>query len=106
MSLQKSQKCLTALFVAAGFVIVNTATNILAQTSTATLSGTIEDQNRAVLTNVSVSIRDIDRNTERVTRTNDVGAFVMPALEPGKYSIAAVLPGFKKFVEDGIVLQV
>ena len=78
----------------------------LAQTSTATLIGTVRDSSGAVLPSVSVTVIDTARSTQQAAITNDAGVFVFPALLSGTYNIAAELPGFKKFVRDGITLQV
>ena len=46
------------------------------------------------------------RNTSQSTVSNDTGNYVVPALNPGVYSVSAELTGFKKFLQDGITLQV
>src|SRR5206468_111978 len=40
------------------------------------------------------------------TNSNEAGNYVLPALIPGNYSVSAELPGFKKFVREGVVLQI
>src|SRR5438552_9216642 len=79
-----------------------TAEVSFAQASAATLTGIIQDQTGAVLPNVTVKVTNTDRNTSQVTRTNEVGSYVVPALDPGNYSITADLPGFRRFVQDRI----
>ena len=76
------------------------------QTSTATLTGTVRDSSRAVLPGVAITVTSIERNTSYSTISNETGNYVVPALNPGAYSVAAELTGFKKFVQEGIVLQV
>ena len=80
--------------------------NAFSQVSTATLTGIIYDQTGGVLPNVTVTITDTERNTSQTTKTNEVGRYVLPALYPSNYSLAADLQGFRKFVRGGIVLQV
>src|SRR5688500_5175287 len=77
-----------------------------AQTPAATLTGTIQDQTGALLPNVTVTVVDVDRNVSQSTRSNEMGSFAIPALRPSNYSLVAELAGFKKFVQQGIVLQV
>jgi hypothetical protein len=91
--------------VACVFILGNGEVSV-GQTSTATLTGVIYDQTGAVLPNVTVTATNTDRNTTQITRTNEAGSYVLPALNPGNYSVATDLPGFRKFVHDGIVLQV
>src|SRR5262245_3083015 len=74
------------------------------QTSTATLIGVIRDSTNAVLPGVTVTVTSTARNTSQSAISNDVGSYVFPALLPGTYSIAAELPGFKKFVREDITL--
>ncbi|PYV11348.1 MAG: hypothetical protein DMG07_19465 [Acidobacteria bacterium] len=77
-----------------------------AQTSTATLTGTVRDSSGAVLPGVSLVVTDTLRGTSQSTMSNDTGNYTIPALNPGTYSLAAELTGFKKFLQEGIVLQV
>lgn len=42
----------------------------------------------------------------RTTVTNETGSFVLPSLPLGPYRVEASLPGFRTFVQTGIVLQV
>ena len=41
-----------------------------------------------------------------MTVTNEAGAYVLPNLLLGPYKLEAALPGFRTFVQTGIVLQV
>jgi hypothetical protein len=77
-----------------------------AQTSTASLTGTIRDTTGAYLPGVAITATDSARNTALTTLTNEAGRFVIPVLNPGTYTVAAELPGFKRFVQEGLVLQV
>jgi hypothetical protein len=76
------------------------------QTPTATLTGVIEDSTGAIVPNVSVMATNTDRNTAQSTKTDEAGTYVIPALNPGNYSVTAELAGFKKFIRDAIALQV
>ena len=76
------------------------------QTSTATLTGIVQDSTGAIVPNVAVTATNTDRNTIQTTRTNETGAYVIPALNAGNYSVMAELQGFKKFERDAIPLQV
>src|SRR5262245_50782460 len=78
----------------------------LAQTSTATLTGTVRDSTGAILPAVTVTATNSEKNASQTLISNDDGSYVFPALLPGTYSISAELPGFKKFLRDGITLQV
>src|SRR5215471_14884645 len=74
--------------------------------ATAQINGTIKDQTGAVLPGVQVVVTQTDTNISRNTVTDETGAFVLPNLATGPYKLEASLPGFKGYVQTGIVLQV
>src|SRR4029079_15289330 len=47
-----------------------------------------------------------DTGVARNTVSNETGANVLPNLAIGPYKLEATLPGFRTFVQTGIVLQV
>jgi len=82
------------------------AVSTSAQTSTASLRGSVRDQSGALIPGVTVTVRDIARNTFVSKVTADDGSYVIPVLDPGTYTVAATLPGFKRYVRNEVVLQV
>lgn len=65
-----------------------------AQSSTATLRGTVEDQNGAVVAGVSIALVNKDQQTQRLTTTDAAGGFIFVLLPAGKYSLTATREGF------------
>jgi hypothetical protein len=78
----------------------------LAQSSTAQISGTVSDQSNAILPGVEVSATQTETGLKRSTVTNEAGTYVLPNLPVGPYRLEASLPGFRSYVQTGIVLQV
>src|SRR5881398_2503857 len=74
--------------------------------ATAQISGTVKDQTGAVLPGVEVTATQTDTGIARTAVTNETGSFVLPNLPIGPYRFEAALPGFRTFVQTGIVLQV
>jgi len=74
--------------------------------ATAQISGTVRDQSGAVLPGVEISATQTDTAIVRTTVTNETGSYVLPNLAVGPYKLEAALPGFRTFVQNGIVLQV
>jgi len=74
--------------------------------ATAQISGTVKDQSGAVLPGVEVTATQTDTGIARMTVTNETGSYVLPNLLVGPYRLEAALPGFRTFVQTGIVLQV
>jgi Carboxypeptidase regulatory-like domain len=93
------------VLVATLLLVLLSSKVLFSQTSTAVVTGTIRDSSGAIL-QVTVTSTNTARNTTQSTVSNDAGSYAFPAMEPGTYSLTAELPGFKKFVREGIVLQV
>src|SRR6266853_4768029 len=78
----------------------------LAQGTTATLSGTVTDQNGAVIPDVSIAVINIAQGFQRSATTNGEGAFVVPLLPPGHYTVKAEHNGFTPTEVRDVVLNV
>src|SRR4051812_28007380 len=74
--------------------------------ATAQISGTVKDQSGAVLPGVELTATQTDTGITRTTVTNETGSYVLSPLALGPYRVEAALPGFRTFVQTGIVLQV
>src|SRR5207244_4572156 len=73
---------------------------------TAQVSGTVRDQSGAVLPGVEVTATQTETGVTRNAVTNETGSYILSNLALGPYRFDAVLPGFRTFVQTGIVLQV
>ena len=73
---------------------------------TAQLSGTVKDPSGAVLPGVEVSVTQTATGAKRTTVTDETGNYVLPNLPIGPYMLEVSLPGFKTYLQSGIVLQV
>src|SRR5947209_14567564 len=73
---------------------------------TAQISGSVKDQSGAVLPGVEITATQTDTGITRTTVTNETGSYALPNLALGPYRLQAALPGFRTFVQRGIVLQV
>jgi len=74
--------------------------------ATAQISGTAKDQSGAVLPGVEITATQTETGITRNTVTNETGSYVLPNLPVGPYRLEAGLPGFRTYVQAGIVLQV
>ena len=80
-------------------------TNVWAQ-ATAQINGTARDQSGAVLPGVEIKATQTETGIARDAVTNETGSFVLSNLPIGPYRLEAGLPGFRTFVQSGIVLEV
>ena len=75
-----------------------------AQTS-ATLSGTVQDQQEHVIAGAKVTVSDPTKSQRFDTTSGDAGTFSFPALQPGTYTLTVEMAGFKQLVKTGIVIN-
>jgi hypothetical protein len=76
------------------------------QEARGTITGRITDANKAVVPGASVTITNVAMGIPSSVLSNDVGWFQAPYLIPGGYQVVVEVPGFKKYIRDGIVLRV
>src|SRR5256885_11538246 len=74
--------------------------------ATAQISGTVRDQSGAVLPGVEVTATQTETGIARMAITNETGSYILSNLPLGPYRFEAALPGFRTYVQTGIVLQV
>ena len=98
------KRILSTIF-AGMFVLVFTCIDLHAQ-ATAQIGGTVKDQSGAVLPGVEVTVTQTDTGIRRMVVTDETGSYILPNLPLGPYRLEAGLPGFRSFVQTGIVLQV
>ncbi len=77
-----------------------------AQSTTATLSGTVEDQNGAAIPGVTVTVVNKGTQLKREATTNQQGDFAIPLLPPGGYTVRAQGQGFAPTEFTSVVLNV
>ncbi len=92
--------------VVTGLLLLLVAFNIVLAQSTAQVSGTVRDQTGAVLPGVEVALMQTDTGLSRTAVTDETGSYTLPNLPVGPYRLEASLPGFRTYVQSGIVLQV
>ncbi len=75
------------------------------QTGTGTVTGTVRDVNRAVVSAATVTITNSDTNASRKGISSGEGAFYFGALPPGSYTVVIEKQGFKRWTGK-LTLQV
>src|SRR2546428_9214702 len=80
--------------------------SVAAQSELATLTGTVKDPSGAVIPRVEITVTNEATNISTVALTNEDGRYFVRSLRPGTYTVSASLPGFRKFVNSGVTLQV
>ena len=76
------------------------------QSDRGTITGTISDPTNAVIPGVSVVATNAETGAKYETISTETGNFTLPQLPPGTYQLSAELPGFKKYIRQGITVLV
>jgi hypothetical protein len=79
---------------------------LMAQESRATLTGIVTDASGAAVPNANIVVSNVETGEETRGTSTGQGAYTIPFLRPGNYTVAVDAPGFKKYSREGITLQV
>ena len=77
-----------------------------AKAQTGGISGTVKDPTGAGVANATVTLVNVDTNAQQKQTTGDAGAYAFPQVQPGRYRLEAEAPGFKRFVQSDVVIDV
>jgi hypothetical protein len=83
-----------------------TAATVSAQVTTGSIVGTVSDTQGQVVPGATVVIKEVGKQTSTTVVTDSNGAYNAPFLNPGLYEVEVELTGFKKYVRQGITVQV
>jgi len=73
--------------------------------TTGSIFGTVTDESGAVVAEARIVAVNTLTNEARVTRSNQLGNFTLPALPLGTYTVRCELEGFRTWVQQGIELS-
>jgi hypothetical protein len=91
------------LLAAAILLAISTAT---AQTTNATLGGTVTDPTKALIPGVTITATNTQTGIVSSGITNESGSYNFPSLQSGTYKVSAALPGFQTQTYNDVVLGV
>src|SRR5437867_13233155 len=78
----------------------------VAQSSTATILGTVKDSTGALIPGASITVKHTESGLTRSVVSGERGGYNVPLLPVGAYEITTTMPGFKQEVRSGINLVV
>lgn len=70
------------------------------------ISGRVLDPSKAAIPGAAVKVTDVARGTTVSLTTNDEGLFQANYLLSGTYQVVVETAGFKKYIQDGVLLQI
>src|SRR5215471_11562642 len=81
------------------------AAAVFAQSDRGTITGTISDPAGAVVASAAVEARNIETGAVYPVATSTTGNYTIPQLPAGTYELTVTVPGFKKYVRPGLIIQ-
>ncbi len=102
-------KFTTTSFVYAAIVfaiMIFSPVSLRAQEVRGKITGRVLDPTKAAIPGASVKITDLARGTTVSVTTNDEGLFQANYLLSGTYQVVVETTGFKKYIQDGVLLQI
>jgi hypothetical protein len=83
-----------------------TTRSLLAQDIAGSLRGTVLDSSGAIVINAKITAINAETSLTRSTASDSKGNYVLVALPVGHYRLEAEASGFKKYIQEGISLDV
>jgi hypothetical protein len=77
-----------------------------AQETRGTIQGRILDNSGSTISGASVSVTNVATKVRSTGKTEELGAYNLPYLAPGLYTLSATAPGFKKTERSNIELRI
>src|SRR5512143_3355324 len=86
-------------------VLFFAALTLFAQTDRGTITGTVSDPAGAVVANAGIEARNSGTGAVYQVASSATGNYTIPQLPSGTYDLSVTVPGFKKFVRAGLIIQ-
>jgi hypothetical protein len=87
-------------------LIVGAPTDAAAQAVAGTLLGNVLDESSAAVPGATVTAVEVNTNISRTAVSNETGYYIFSNLKDGTYRVEAELQGFRKFVREGVRVDV
>src|SRR5215203_3751858 len=87
-------------------IVLGCVGSAFSQSSTGSISGTVTDQNNALVLGAVVFVKNTETGFVRSAGTNSSGLYRLINIPPGPYEITLEAAGFKKHIYPGITIDV
>src|ERR1700761_7736485 len=95
---------LSGMLVVLFSLLFMTTSRMKAQSTFGSIRGITQDKTGAPIPDAQITLHSVDENTDRVTETDDAGAYAFDNVLASRYKIKAAHDGFAETVVDGITL--
>src|SRR6476469_9327487 len=88
------------------FLVLALTAQIRAQTTNASVAGSVVDPSQAVITDAAVAAINADTNTRHASLTNNSGEYRLTNLPPGVYRMEIEKQGFRRLIKPDVAVHV
>jgi len=99
------KKCALSFVCSMVFILLACASSVYAQ-AVGSITGTVTDPSGAVVAGATVTATRVETGVGQTTVATSTGAYTLPRLPVGTYTVVAQAPGFKSATAEGITLDV
>jgi hypothetical protein len=85
--------------------VLGLAPAVLAQVTSGTIFGRVQDSTGAVIPNAEITATELSKGVARTTTSSAAGAFSLPSLPPGTYTVQVSAQGFQTLAKSGVILS-
>src|ERR1700683_4997332 len=85
--------------------VLSLCANSLWGQAVGTLNGTVLDSSGAVVPGAAVVAVNVDNQEESKTTTTSAGAYTLPYLQQGTYTLRITMPGFRTATAENVILR-
>jgi len=86
-------------------ITVLSALTAFAQSDRGTITGTIVDPTGAVVSNAAIEASNVDTGSVFPVASSSTGNYTIAELPAGTYTLNITVPGFKKYIRPGLIVQ-
>jgi hypothetical protein len=101
--MKKCRLGIVLLVVVAALVAVQATS---AQETRGKITGRVTDTSKAVIPGATITVTDVARGTTANATSNEQGLFQVSYLLPGTYTVAVELTGFRKHVQQNVIVEI
>jgi carboxypeptidase family protein len=82
------------------------ASGLWAQRVSGTISGYVSDPQNTPVVRAAVMVTNVRTGVVNNTVTDSTGLYIITNLNPGEYTVSVEATGFRRFLQEGVVLRV
>lgn len=106
MHFPRTKRTLAFLAIAVFAALCHREADLTAQINSATITGSISDNSRAVIPGATVTVTNQETKVAKTVETDEAGEYAVPYLAPGRYTVSVDKQGLSNYRRTDLALGV